>query len=272
MHNEQTLEQHRFVALGQLAAGVAHEINTPVQFIGDNSHFVRQAFDDLFELLDAYESAVAEGGLDASRVSALAELREQVEVDYLREEIPSAIDQTIDGVKLVAQIVKAMKTFSHPGGTRTNVDINELVQTTRLVSKSEWKLVAEFELSLGETVPLVNADAADLRQALLNITVNACHAIGDKQEGGSRGKLSITTEGVDDKVRIIIQDDGGGIPDHVLDHMYEPFFTTKDAGKGTGQGLPIAKRAIEDKCGGTLECEVEAGVGTRFVITLPAGA
>ncbi len=269
MQNER-LGHHRFVALGQLAAGVAHEINTPVQFIGDNSHFVRQAYDDLFELLDAYHEVLFEGSVDAARVDALRKLRESVEVEYLREEIPSALQQTLDGVGLVAEIVKAMKTFSHPGGTVVPMDINELVRTTRLVSRSEWKLIARFDLDLEESLPLLQGDPAPLRQALFNIVVNACHAVDAARPEGQFGHIVVATRRHEESsMQICVTDTGGGIPAEVQARMFEPFFTTKPAGKGTGQGLPIAREAIEREFGGTLRCEVEPGASTTFVITLP---
>ncbi len=239
-------------SLGQMAAGIAHEINTPMQFIGDNLGFVEQAAQDLV--------ALAEGrGADG------------VDLDYLRRRVPRAIARAREGVERVSRIVSAMRQFAHPGASREPVDLNALVQNSVTVATHSFKYIADLELDLGElpTVPVVRGD---LGQVLLNLIANAAHAMEEQYaSGGGRGHLRIATRSIQgrDMVEIRVQDDGTGIPEAVKARLFEPFFTTKPVGKGTGQGLTLTRSIVVDRHGGELLVEDVQPHGACFLIHLP---
>ena len=262
---------HRLEAVGQLAAGVAHEINTPVQYISDSVHFLETAFADLLPVLSqlpelarrlrASGDAEAADLLDASWVSSDAE--------FAVEQIPPAIGRTLDGIARVAAIVRAMKAFSHPGSeTRAPSDLNEALATTLAVCRNEYKYVADVETDLGE-IPLVTCQLGELNQVFLNLLVNAAHAIAENVAGTrARGVIKVATRREGAAVLVSISDSGAGIPAAVRDRIFDPFFTTKAVGKGTGQGLTLA-RTIVVKHGGTLTFASEPQRGTTFEIRLP---
>ena len=268
-------QAQKLESIGQLAAGIAHEINTPTQYVGDNIRFLKDSFQDLFDLIETYQSlaeAVAPGADTAALVQAIGELRDTIDLEYLREEIPKAIAQSIDGVERVAKIVLAMKEFSHPGTDEKKlVDINKAIESTITVSRNEWKYVAELHTDLDPNLGLVPCLASELNQVFLNIIVNAAHAIGDAIAGreGARGTVTIATRPVDDWCEIRISDSGCGIPKAIRHRVFDPFFTTKEVGKGTGQGLAIAHDVVVNKHQGTLAVESEVGAGTTFIIRLP---
>jgi two-component system, NtrC family, sensor kinase len=198
---------------------------------------------------------------------------EAADIAYLWEEIPKTIDQSLEGVRRVEKIVRAMKDFSHPGSDeKTAVDINKILESTITVCRNEWKYVAEMETDFAPGLPLIPCFAGEVSQVFLNIIVNGAHAIGDVTEGGSKGKgkISIRTGTVENGVQIRISDTGGGIPTEIQERVFDHFFTTKALGKGTGQGLAIAHRVVIDKHQGSLFFETEKGRGTTFVIELPA--
>ena len=258
-------------SIGQLAAGIAHEINTPVQFVGDTVEFLGEALTDLLELTDHYgsarESLVAGGGHQAL-VDQLIEHEEVADLAFLREEVPRSIERTRDGLRRVADIVHAMKQFAHPGGPALSaVDLNEVIGNTLIVARNEYKYVADVDLDLGE-IPHVTCDRGDLTQVLLNLVVNAAHAIEDTRPG-ERGHIRIATSQRADGVEIRIGDDGGGVPDEIRERIFDPFFTTKEPGRGTGQGLAIAHALVVERYGGTIDLDVEAGVGSTFRLWLP---
>lgn len=257
-------------AVGQLAAGVAHEINTPVQFVGDSVHFLKDCFDDLERLLAEYR-AVAETAAAANPLlrERLARADEEADLEYLRDRIPGAFGRTLEGVERVASIVRAMKEFAHPQTEQAPANLNRALETTLTVARNEYKYVADVVTELG-TLPDVICNASDLNQVFLNLIVNAAHAIHDAAPGGERGTITIRTEQDGDAVTITVADTGSGIPEHVRTRVFDPFFTTKEVGRGTGQGLAIS-RAIVDKHGGTLTFETEVGRGTTFVVRLPVG-
>jgi len=264
-------------SIGQLAAGIAHEINTPTQYVGDNTRFLQEAFEDLMRVVEKHGElvrAVAEGGAAADVAEQARALAEDVDLDYLNQEIPSAIDQSLEGVARVAKIVRAMKEFSHPGGDeKTRLDLNRAIETTITVARNEWKYVAEVETDFDDAISGVACFPGDLNQVVLNIIVNAAHAIagvvGDGADG--KGTIRVTTRRSGQWVEIRISDSGTGIPHDVQPRIFDPFFTTKEVGKGTGQGLALAYSIVTEKHGGTLTFETEAGKGTTFVIRLPHG-
>ena len=262
-------------SIGRLAAGIAHEINTPIQYIGDNARFLKDAFTDLCQLIARYGKLIEAAPPKAYSEESLAELRafsKDADVEYLTQEIPKAIEQSLEGVERVAKIISAMKEFSHPGTEeRTSVDLNKAIESTLTVTRNEWKYVADVVTNFAPDLPMVRCLAAELNQVILNLIVNAAHAIAAALENGTRGKGTITvgTRECGDWVEIRIADTGTGIPESIRDRVFEPFFTTKQIGKGTGQGLAIAHAVVVDKHGGTIRFETEVGAGTTFVIRLP---
>lgn len=275
---EKKLQQaQKLEIVGQLAAGIAHEIKTPTQYIGDNIRFFFDAFQDIANLFSQYDDVIktaSDRGLLAPEFLAkLSAIRETADLEYLMEEIPKALDQSIEGVERIEKIVRAMKEFSHPGNEeKSATDINKLLQTTATVCRNEWKYIADLETDFAEDLPLVSCYQSDISQVFLNIIVNAAHAIESLVGTGSskKGRISIRTLCSDKKVCIRISDTGGGIPTAYHNRIFEPFFTTKQLGKGTGQGLAIARRMVIEKHHGILFFETEPNVGTTFVIELPA--
>ncbi len=274
-HLESQLSQaQKLESIGQLAAGIAHEINTPTQYVGDNTRFLEEAFSDLFNLLDRFRGlldAARAGAVSPEVVEATEAAMEDADLDYLNEEIPNAIRQSLEGIERVTQIVAAMKEFSHPGqAEKQPTDINRQIESTVTVSRNEWKYVAELTTDLDPSLPPVPCLASELNQVFLNIIVNAAHAIREVVgESGEKGRITVTTRLHGPWVEIRIADTGSGIPDHARAKVFDPFFTTKEVGKGTGQGLAIAHSVVVDKHQGTLSFETEMGKGTVFVIRLP---
>jgi PAS domain S-box-containing protein len=258
-------------SVGQLAAGIAHEINTPIQFIGDNVRFLRDAFADLNRLTDAYLRVQTATDSQA----ALAEAHRAAEESdhaFFTEEIPAAIDQTLEGVDRVATIVRAMKAFGHPSEqSKAPADLNEAIRNTLVVATSEIKYVADVVTDLGE-LPPVWCNLGDINQVVLNLVVNAAQAMRETvAAGGRRGTLTVRTRRDGDDVVLEVQDTGAGIPAEIAERVFEPFFTTKEVGKGTGQGLALAYSLVHDRHDGGLTFTSEPGVGTTFTVRLPHG-
>ena len=259
-------------SLGRLASGVAHEINTPVQYVSDSIYFMRDSIRDLAALFGKYrqlEDAVAAGTASPEEARALAEQRNLADLDYALENLPAALDRALEGMQRISVIVKSMKTFAHPDHKEmTKVDLNSAIETTLIIAASEYKLVADVEKSLAQ-IPQVSCYAGEINQVLLNLIVNSAHAIGDVVRGTSRkGRIQIASAREGDTVVISIGDTGGGIPVAIRERIFDPFFTTKEVGKGTGQGLAIARSVIQEKHGGSLTFESELGKGTTFKIRL----
>ncbi len=269
------LQADKLKAIGQLAAGIAHEINTPAQFVNDNIHFLKTSFIELGDVLDQVKRLTlenAEKPAAAELAQAISEALDQADTDFLTEEIPPAVAQSLDGVDRIKTIVQAMKEFSHPGGNSMRPgNINKAIETTIAIAKSEWKTVADLDLDLDPTLPNIPCFIGDINQVILNIVVNAGHAIEEaiSETKEEKGTISISTRLLDDNIEIRIKDTGTGISDENLDRVFEPFFTTKELGKGTGQGLNIAHTLIVKKHSGELSIETEMGRGTTFIIRLP---
>lgn len=260
--------------VGRLAAGIAHEINTPVQFVADNLPFIAEAAQSVLTLRKRFRElldlAIAAGCV---RLADVEVAEHEADIQYLDEEVPRAIAQTRDGVERVATIVRAMQEFAHPDGRQqAKADLNRALASTITVARSEWKDVAEVQTEFGD-VPEVLCNVGDLNQAFLNILVNAAHAIADAASVSHRlGLIRVCTALEGGFVAITISDTGAGIPEHVQPRIFEPFFTTKGLGRGTGHGLALARTVIVDRHGGQLSFQTRAGVGTTFEIRLPIDA
>jgi PAS domain S-box-containing protein len=271
----QLAQAQKLESIGQLAAGIAHEINTPTQYVGDNTRFLQDAFQDLSQLVERYAevpAALKAGASPEELVALLEAVAEEADLEYLKEEIPKAVQQSLEGVERVSKIVRAMKEFSHPGAEeKTAIDINSAIESTVTVARNEWKYVAEMVTSFDPDLPLVPCLPGEFNQVILNLIINAAHAIAEVvgRGGGEKGTITITTGRRDNAVEIRLADTGGGIPEAIRAKIFDPFFTTKEVGKGTGQGLAISRSAIVDKHGGTLTFETEMGRGTTFIIRLP---
>jgi PAS domain S-box-containing protein len=265
-------------AIGQLAAGIAHEINTPTQYISDNTRFVQEAFRDVKPAIEQCHrllEAVKQNAVTEQMVREVEEAMQTADLDYLLAEVPKAVQQSLDGLHRVAKIVQAMKEFSHPGSeSKTAVDLNRAIESTITVARNEWKYVAELVTDFDPELPPVPCLPGEFNQVILNVLINAAHAIADVVGHGEngKGKITVSTRRVGDSVEVRISDTGTGIPEAVRSKIFEPFFTTKSVGKGSGQGLAIARSVVVGKHGGSLTFETEMGQGTTFIIRLPLGA
>ena len=275
---EAELQQaQRLESVGRLAAGIAHEINTPVQFVNDNCYFLRDSVPQVRSVLEGHQEclrALAAGSMTpAEALERTAALEHAADLAFLHDNMPTAVERALEGLERVAAIVRSMKEFSHPNqDAPSSADINVAVLSTLTIARNEYKYVADVRTELGEVPPML-CYVGELNQALLNIIVNAAHAIGQTVAGSERkGLITVTTASDDESVLIAIADTGPGIPPAIQDKIFDPFFTTKDVGQGTGQGLAIARAIVVDRHGGTLTFESEAGRGTRFLIRLPINA
>ncbi|MFT5050777.1 MAG: PAS domain S-box-containing protein [Chlamydiales bacterium] len=267
LHHAQKLE-----AVGRLAAGIAHEINTPIQYVCDNVRFLQETFAEVAPLIEIVRDLPDSGQLDGNQASDLKRLFAEADIQFLSAEVPRALAESLEGGSRVREIVRAMKEFSHPGGMEmADVDLNHAIENTIAVARNEWKYVANLTTDLDPTLPHVPCFLGEFNQVVLNLIVNAADAIRDVvgEAPEHRGDLSIRTRREGANVEVRITDTGGGIPAHVRDRVFDPFFTTKDVGKGTGQGLSIAHTVIVNRHGGTIVFETEDGKGTSFVIRLP---
>ena len=259
-------------AVGQLAAGIAHEINTPAQFVGDGVHFLKEAFEGYQRLVSQYQRAVEvleTAGAQQALVSEIRRTEEEIDLPYLEANVPSSFESCRDGISRISTIVRAMKEFAHPDQRdKAAADLNQALQTTLVVARSEYKDVAEVTTDFGDLPPVL-CHVGGLNQVFLNIIVNAAHAVGDVVgQGGSKGTIRITTCREGNLVRVDIADTGSGIPESIRHRIFDPFFTTKAVGKGSGQGLAIARDIVVTKHHGSLTFETEVGKGTTFTIRL----
>jgi len=270
----QLIQAHKLESIGQLAAGIAHEINTPTQYIGDNTRFLKDAFGGLAGLLPKYAEllkAAKAGKIEPALIEQVETAESGADLEFMLTEIPQAIQQSLEGLERVTKIVQAMKDFSHPGvREKTMIDINHSIESTITVARNEWKYVAEMELQLDRTLPLVPCMPGEINQVVLNLVVNAAHAIEEAlaDKPGTKGIITVSACRAGNAVEIRIKDTGAGIPEKLRKKIFEPFFTTKQVGKGTGQGLAIARGVIA-KHGGDIDFESVVGIGTTFIVRLP---
>lgn len=269
-------QAQKLESMGQLAAGIAHEINTPTQFTGDSIHYLQSSFMDICELLKRYRDLLdrmKEQHVLAPEAAAMEACLEEMDYEFLIAEIPRALDRSLKGIKRIADIVQAMKEFSHPGSAeRTMMDVNRAIENAIIVSKNEWKYVAEMETRLDKDLPMIRCIPGEINQVILNILVNAAQAIEEilPSNPSEKGRITITTQREEEFIRIDFRDTGAGIPDAVKSRIFDPFFTTKEVGKGTGQGLTIAYNIVVNRHSGKLLFESEPGRGTTFSVLLPA--
>jgi two-component system, NtrC family, sensor kinase len=267
----QLLHAQKLESVGQLAAGIAHEINTPTQFIGTNVNFLDEASKDIISFMEQLQHIIKTAPQEIA--AAVNTAVEEMDWEYLAEEMPLAISQSHEGVKRVTSIVRAMKEFSHPGSKdKESLSLNKIINTTVTVARNEWKYVAEVDLDLDPDLPQIPLLADEMGQVILNMLVNAAHAIGEKlgdNPDGKKGTIHISTRKSNNGVELRIADTGAGMPEEVQLRIFDPFYTTKKVGKGTGQGLAISHDVIVEKHKGTIAVESTPGRGTTFIIHLP---
>lgn len=269
---EQDLSQaQKLESIGQLAAGIAHEINTPTQFIGDNLRFLQGSVGEVMGVLDGLVPLTTMATRSATPLSDVAALLAEVDLCYIRDEIPRAILQSLEGVERISKIVTAMKEFSHPAMDQTPTDLNRAIANTIIVAANEWKYVADMTTDFDPDLPTVSVMPGPFNQVILIMVVNAAHAVGDSTVNGpgARGTITVSTRRVAGAVEIRVKDTGCGIPEQIRDRIFDPFFTTKPVGKGSGQGLAIAHDVIVKKHHGSIRVESSPDAGTTFIIRLP---
>lgn len=271
---EHLRRSQKLEAIGQLAAGIAHEINTPMQYIGDNTRFLLDSFQELNAVMGKDRQllqACRETGAHEKLVAEAEATLESADVDYLLLEIPKSLQQSLEGVEHVTKIVQSMKDFAHPGLKKKAADLNKAIESTLTVARNEWKYVADVVTKFDPTLPLVPCVLSELNQVVLNLIINAAHAITEAANDTNKGKgtIIISTQHDEQCAEIRVSDTGSGIPEKVRERIFDPFFTTKEVGRGTGQGLAISHEVIVKKHKGTIKFETEVGRGTTFIIRLP---
>ncbi|MDJ0723172.1 MAG: ATP-binding protein [Desulfobacterales bacterium] len=272
---EQLAQAQKMEAIGHMAAGIAHEISTPAQFVGDNTQFLREAFGDLQQVLTVYAQlaeAVRRDGGQAAILKALEAAIDDADLVYLGDEVPNAIEHILNGVERISKIVRSMKLFAHTGGEeKTLVDLNEAIESTIVITRNEWKYLAELTTAFDPELPPVPCLRGEFNQVILNLITNAAHAIADAAKAGreTKGRIHIATRAEPEWAEIRVADTGAGIPEAIRHKVFDLFFTTKEEGRGSGQGLALAHAVIVEQLGGQLTFESREGGGTTFILRLP---
>ena len=265
------MQSQKMEALGTLAGGIAHEINTPIQYIGDNLRFLEESTRDMLAVLDVYKNLSNEAKAQNVLIDQVEFCENEIEekdVEFLREEAIQAAEQSIDGVKQVSDIVLAMKEFSHPAHKdAAPVDLNRVLERSSVVCRSEWRQAAELIFDIDESLPAITGHEGALNQVVLNLIVNAAHAI--QYKGPEMGTITLRTRHDGESVRLEVEDSGTGISENIRDQIFEPFFTTKDVGRGTGQGLALVHDIVVNKHGGWIGLDSSVGIGTTIIVKLP---
>jgi PAS domain S-box-containing protein len=271
---EQLSRGRKLEAIGQLAAGLAHEINTPLQYIGDNLHFVRDSLPPLLELVGDYHNVVCTAPqIPPDTRESIARKEDDIDLPYIRESLADALGSALEGLGQIARIVRAMKTFEDVGRQpHARVDLNSIVENATVVGTHAWSRVAEVSMQLEPTLPLVPCIAGEIAQVVLNLVSNAAQAVADKVgNSGRKGRITIETRrgAGDDSVEIRVVDDGVGIPEAIRARLFDPFFTTRPVGQGRGQGLAQVHSAVVGLHGGGVRFNSRVGEGTCFIVSLP---
>ena len=271
----QLVQAQKLESIGQLAAGIAHEINTPSQYVGDNITFLNEAFNSLFKLSELFDKSIIlikDKNEFHQEYLDIIKIRDTLDLDFFINEIPEAIKQANEGMSRITKIVKAMKSFSHPSiENKVAVNINELIESTVIVSRNEWKYHSTLNTEYSSELPEILCYPTEFNQVILNLIVNSAHAIEEKFKDTDKlsGIIKIKTEKQGNRVLITLSDNGAGIPEKIKKMVFNPFFTTKVVGKGTGQGLSIAHDIIVNKHKGSIDFQSVENEGTTFYILLP---
>ena len=268
-------QQLKLTAIGRLSAGVAHELNTPIQFVGDNVRFLKDGVNALLTLCETYKELL--GAARAHKVTPDLILRcqtafETSDIDFIIEEAPVALSQAMEGLERISRIVKSMRDFCPPEAMeKSRLDLNKAIQNTAVIGGNSWNRVADIQYDFDTSLPPVTCYAGELNQAILHLIVNAAHSIGEalKLRNEPRGTIKISTRKRGDKVQLRISDTGTGIPDEIRTCIFDPFFTTKSVGSGVGHGLTIVYSTIVNRLGGAINVESEIGKGTTFILDFP---
>lgn len=241
--------------IGRLAAGIAHEISTPAQFIGDNLSFLQESFEELWRLIDSLKEGVVSEDLS------------QFDLDYLRKEIPEALEASQEGLSRVNRIIQAMRHCSYSGSAeKTVVALDEIIQSCLSVSAGQWKYLAKVQTEFDPDLPPIACVRDELSRVLLNFVLNAAQSIREK---GAVGLITIRALKRDGHVELSIEDDGMGIPESLQFNLFDPFYNNRPAGHGSGNELLMARRVIVDLHRGQLSFYSVPGQGTKFIIELP---
>ncbi len=261
---------NRLEAIGQLASGIAHEINTPTQYVNDNTLFLREVCPELITLVGLAKGVAEQAGSSPAAEEFMKRI-DELDFDYVAEEIPVAINHALRGIERVRKIVSSLKQFSHPGEEdKREANVNSAIENTLVVAANEIKYVAETELKLDPELPEIPCYLGELNQVFLNIIINAGHAIeATREPDDPLGRIMVETARHDESIEVRISDTGSGMPEEVIERIFQPFFTTKDVGKGTGQGLSIAYNIVVKRHGGSIDVKSTPGEGTTFTIFLP---
>jgi two-component system NtrC family sensor kinase len=258
------------IAVGQLTAGIAHEINTPIQYVRDNTLFLKDEFDNISTLITLFQRYFYTIEADDKSILEQNIKARITDLDYLLKEIPQAIDQTLHGSEAIAKMVRSIKRFAHPGREeRSSTNLHELIESAIMVCRNEWKYVATVSLEFDPQIQDISCYPSELGQVIINLVVNAGHALCERSDKSELGQIIISTKKLVRDVEIIIADNGPGIPLEIQNLIFESFFTTKAIGKGTGQGLAIVKNTIEQLHSGTIILNSTPGIGASFIICLP---
>ncbi|MGK9475633.1 ATP-binding protein [Melioribacter sp. OK-6-Me] len=260
-------------SIGQLAAGIAHEINTPLQYISDNINFLEHAFFNIMEYLSFINEAFDKLVPLEEIIKTAREKEKEYDFEFLKEEIPNALDQSHTGIRRVNRIVLSMKEFAHPGTNEmSHYDLNHSIEVVTNITRNKWKYIADLELELDPKLPNVYCNLDQINQVVLNMILNSADAIEEKIKAGlyKKGTIRIKTAKKENNVEIIIWDNGIGIKEEYLHRVFDPFFTTKEVGKGTGQGLSICHNIIVNKHKGSILINSRYKEGTKFIIKLPS--
>ena len=276
LEQEKAIRQsQKLESMGQLAAGIAHEINTPTQYVADNTNFLKSSFEAVLDIVNELKQSHQSQSTPQPSGPDFSDVLQKHDFDFIAEEIPLAIDQSLEGLDRISKIVRAMKSFTHSGhGEVQQVDITEAIESTITIARSEWRYVANVETDFSPSTPKIPCRRDEFNQVILNFIINAAHAIEEKFKGqdGQLGTIKVSVFPERTYLVIEIADNGTGIPEDIVDKIFDPFFTTKDVGKGTGQGLNLAYSCIVERHKGIIHTQTKVGEGTRFTIKLPISA